>query len=162
MIIGFLGYYSRWIPWYEARIKRWRAIIKQKPPVDTPHEKAAEMMTALWSEEDDALFEEMKEAILSKPVLKRPDWNREFYVKTDWSSKAKGGALCQPECTPEAEEAIKNGKPGEDLGFDKTLGGLRLRPLQFISKVNTVAEQSHHSSVGEFATGRWAFNKWSR
>jgi hypothetical protein len=53
-------------------------------------------------------------------VLKQPDWNRTFYVKTDWSSYAKGGALCQPECSPEAEKALWKDIEGKDAGFDKT------------------------------------------
>ena len=83
---------------------------------------------------------------LHYPVLKRPNWNRPFCVKTDWSSLAKGAVLCQPECTPKAEAAIKKqlaeGSPNE---FDKTVSGLRLPPLQFLLKMNSVAERSHHS-----------------
>jgi RNase H-like domain found in reverse transcriptase len=71
-------------------------------------------------------IEEMKEAIVSGPVLKRPDWNWTFYVKTDWSSYAKSGALCQPECSLEAEEALRNDIEGKDGGFDKTISGFRL------------------------------------
>jgi hypothetical protein len=46
-----------------------------------------------------------------------------FYVKTDWSSYAKGGVLCQPECSPEAEEALQKDMEGKDGGFDKTISG---------------------------------------
>ena len=64
---------------------------------------------------------------------------------------------------PEAEMAIKKqlaeGSPNE---FDKTVSGLRLRPLQFLLKMNSVAERSHHSSVGEWATAQWAFSKWKK
>jgi hypothetical protein len=48
---------------------------------------------------------------------------------------------------------------GKDGGFDKTISGFRLHPVQFISKKNTEAERSQHSSVGELATGCWAFIK---
>ena len=105
----------------------------------------------------------MKDSILSGPVLKRPNWDQPFYVKTDWSSFAKGGALCQPECTPEAEESLQ--KEREEVStaeFDRTISGLRLRPVQFLSKGNTLAERSHPSSVGKLATGRWAFLKWRK
>ena len=161
MLIGFFGFYSRWIPWYEERIGPWREVIKKKPPVDVSKDEEALLMANLWQPPQDALLEYMKSAILSGPVLKRPNWDREFYVKTDWSSNAKGGALCQPECTPEAEEAIMKAlEDGSDEGFDRTLTGLRLRPLQFISQRNAEAERSYHSSVGELSAGRWAFNKW--
>ena len=72
----------------------------------------------------------MKEAILSEPVLKRPNWDCPFYVKTDWSSLAKGGALCcQPKCTAEAEEALrKEHKEGVTAECDKTIRSLSSSP----------------------------------
>jgi RNase H-like domain found in reverse transcriptase len=125
-------------------------------------EEEAAKLEANWTPVAAQLLEEMKEAIISGPVLKRPDWNRTFYVKTDWSSYAKGGALCQPECSPEAKEALRKDMEGKDGGFDKTISGFQLRPVQFISKKNSEAERSQHSSVGELATGRWAFIKWHK
>jgi hypothetical protein len=163
MLIGLFGFYAKWIPWYEDIISPWRAVLKKKPPVDTDTEEEERMLTNLWTPKEDSLIHVLKKAILTGPVLKRPDWDRQFHVKTDWSSFAKGGALCQAECTPEAEEAIrKESEEGTPAEFDKTISGLRLRPIAFISKRNTIAECSHHSSVGELATGRWAFLKWKK
>jgi hypothetical protein len=162
MLIGLFGFYAKWIPWYEDLVVPWRAILKKKPPVDTSVEDEALKLKGLWNSTADALLTTMKDAILSRPVLKRPDWNRPFFVKTDWSSFAKGGALCQAECTPQAEEALKDQSDGHPSVFDKTISGLRLRPLQFISKRNSVSERSYHSSVGELSTGRWAFLKWTK
>jgi hypothetical protein len=162
MLIGLFVWYHPWIPWFEDRVAPWRNILKKKPPVDTPKPEEAKLMESLWKPQHNALLEEFKLSILSGPVLKRPDWDRPFYVKTDWSSRAKGGVLCQPDCSPEAEVAIKRELEGADSEFDKTISGLRLRPLRFISKVNTASEQHHHSSVGELATGRWAFLKWNK
>ena len=163
MLIGLFGFYSKWIPWYEDLSAPWRAVIKKKPPVDTPTEEEERLLNERWGPKEDSLIHVMKDAILLGPVLERPNWNRPFCVKTDWSSLAKGAVLCQPECTPEAEAAIKKqlaeGSPNE---FDKTISGLWLRPLQFLSKMNSVAERSHHSSVGEWATARWAFSKWKK
>jgi RNase H-like domain found in reverse transcriptase len=65
-------------------------------------EEEAAKLEENWTPVAAKLLEEMKEAIVSGPVLKRLDWNRMFYVKTAWSSSAKGGILCQPECSPEA------------------------------------------------------------
>ena len=110
----------------------------------------------------DVLLEEFKQAIISGPILKRPDWLKPFFVKSDWSKDAKAAALCQPESTPEAEASWKRELEGATCEFDKTLSGLRLRPLQFISKRCTPSERSLHSSVGELSTGRWAFLKWTK
>ena len=65
------------------------------------------MLTELWGPQEDSLIHVTKEVILLGPVLKRPTCDCPFYVKTDWSSLAKGCALCQPECTSEAEEALR-------------------------------------------------------
>ena len=160
MLIGLFGFYSRWIPWYEELIASWRAILKKKPPVDTDPDTEARLLTELWTPKEDSLLHVMKEAILSGPVLKRPDWDRPFFVKTDWSSFAKGAALCQPKNTPAAEEALRKERDeGTVADFDKTISGLRLRPLQFISKRNSIPERSNHSSVGELATAWWAFSR---
>ena len=163
MLIGFFGFYSKWIPWCEEVIGPWRAVLKKKPPVDVDKQEEARLFANLWQPKEDSLLHVMKEAILSGPVLKRLDWDRPFWVKTDWSGHAKGGALCQPECTPEAEEELrKQREEGIAGSFDKTISGLRLRPVQFMSQKNPEAEHSCHSSVGEWATGRWAFIKWRR
>jgi hypothetical protein len=50
-------------------------------------------MDTLWNRADSALLEELKTKILSGPVLKRPDWNRQFYLKTDWSSQRNVGSF---------------------------------------------------------------------
>ena len=76
---------------------------------------------------------------------------------------AKGAALCQEEDTPEVRAAKqREAEGGPKAEFDKKISGLRLRPILFLSKRNSVAERSQHSSVGELATGRWAFQKLRR
>ena len=76
MLIGFFGFYAKWIPWYEEKIGPWREVLKKKPPVDVDKEEEARLMANLWQPKEDSLLHVMKEAILSGPVLKRPDWER--------------------------------------------------------------------------------------
>ena len=95
MLIGLFGFYSKWIPWYEDKIGPWRKILKQKPSVDTSQEEEAKKMEDLWGPAKDSLLHIMKDAILEGPVLKRPNWDLPFVLKTDWSSLAKGATLCQ-------------------------------------------------------------------
>ena len=52
-------------------------------------------MEELWTEEDESLLMEFKKEILIKPVMDRPDLNKRFYLKTDFSKFAFGAALCQ-------------------------------------------------------------------
>jgi RNase H-like domain found in reverse transcriptase len=126
MLVGLFGFYSRWIPWFEDRIGPWQQILKLKPPVHTAVEEEAAKLKEHWTPVAAKLLEEIREAIISGPVLKQPDWNRMFYVKTDWSSYAKGGVLCQAECSPEAEEALRKDLEGTDGGFHKTISGFQL------------------------------------
>jgi RNase H-like domain found in reverse transcriptase len=114
MLVGLFGFYSRWIPWFfENKIGPWQQILKMKPPVHTPVEEEAAKLEANWTPIASQLLEEMKEAIISGPVLKRPDWNRPFYVKTDWSSYAKGGALCQPNFQKNFQEYLQKKRTAE-------------------------------------------------
>jgi hypothetical protein len=97
-----------------------------KPPVIASKQEEADKMDTLWNHADSALLEELKAEIISGPVLKRPDWNGRFYLKTDWSSKGMSAVLLQAETTPDAEDAMHSEVKGEVCQFDKTLSGLRL------------------------------------
>jgi hypothetical protein len=43
--------------------------------------------------------------------------------------------------------------------FDRTIAGLRLRPICLFDRKCNRTEKHFHSSIGEWATGRWAMNK---
>jgi hypothetical protein len=135
MLIGMLGFYRQWIPLYEERIGRWREHMKKAPnPGTSSNEEEATILRILWTEEDDTLFATLKQEIISGPVLKRPDPNRRFYLKTDWSAHAQGAVLLQADCTKEDEEAIRREIAGGNCEYEKTLSGLRLRPTAFLSQ----------------------------
>ena len=115
MLIGCFGFYSRWLLLFEVKIAPWRAIISKQPKPGTCTIKEEEaMMTALWGPQEEALLEELKQAIVEGPMLARPDPSRRFYVKTDWSKEGIGAVLLQAEDTPEARKAereeIEGGK----------------------------------------------------
>jgi hypothetical protein len=164
MLIGFIGFYRKWIPNYEDRIGPWRKIMKHRPtPGELDKEAQAPLLRIHWKASNEALLQELKEEILKGPVLKRPDSNRRFYLKSDWSAHAQGAVLLQAGCDKEEEEAIQREINGEKCEFEKTISGLRLRPIAFISQ-RREEPFSRHSFVGEAATGRWAmlkFKHWS-
>lgn len=166
MLVGFFGFYRQWIPWYEERIIRWRDKYKQldKPrgtfiSSDACQDEEETQVQELWEDADDKLLEDLKQAILDGPVLKRPDYNKRFYLKTDWSKHAMGAALLQAEDSDEAREAERQETQDHKCRFDKTLGQLRLRPVMFLSRKCKGPEIDYHSYWGETATGRWAMNK---
>ena len=161
MLIGCFGFYQEHLPLYEVRIGRWRAHQKLRPLPGTPKEEELRILQEAWTSTDDDLLQDLKDAILSKPILRRPNSNLRFYLKTDWSKKAQAAALLQPASEDaEALEAMLREAAGGKCEFDLTKSGLRLFPLAFISRRTTEIEESYHSYVGEACAGVWAIEKF--
>ena len=157
MIIGLLGFYQQWMPPFEPRILGWREYIKMRPPPGTTHEEEHRILTQLWQPSDTVLLEDLKQELIDGPILKRPDFKRRFYLKTDWSRKAMCAVVLQADCTEEAEAAQRKELEGSrKCDFDKTLGGLRLRPCHIIARTCKGNETEWHSATGELATGHYA------
>jgi hypothetical protein len=167
MLVGMFGFYSKWIENYEIRIGWWRLIAKQRPkPGSVTVEEEIQRMKKLWTTNDDLLLAQLKEEVLNKPTLARPDYNRRFYLKTDWSNTAMAAVLCQidpndPKSVKAEQDYIEKGLACPFDNNKKTLP-LRLRPVAFISRSTSKAETSFHSYVGEASAGRWAMGKWRK
>ena len=91
-----------------------------------------------------ALLEQLKEEIIHGLVLARPDYNRRFYLKTDWSKHGMAAVLCQadPECS-ESIAAEKTEAAGGPCLFDKAKTGPRLIPLLFMARLCTAREADY-------------------
>ena len=76
----------------------------------------------VWGERQQKAFETLKEAIISPPVLRMPDFSQPFILQTDASSVALGAVLSQ------------------------VVDGAR-QPVAFISR--TLTQQEQKSSVYE-------------
>uniref|UniRef100_A0A7I5EED3 RNA-directed DNA polymerase n=1 Tax=Haemonchus contortus TaxID=6289 RepID=A0A7I5EED3_HAECO len=50
-----------------------------------------------WLEPQEAAFRELRDALINKPILGYPDYNKPFHIFTDASSVAQAGALMQEE-----------------------------------------------------------------
>ena len=48
-----------------------------------------------WGVDQKDSFEKLKSALISKPILCHPDWDRDFYLEVDGSSISVGGQLTQ-------------------------------------------------------------------
>eukprot|EP00957_Ditylum_brightwellii_P066131 5018059-Ditylum_brightwellii.AAC.1 len=78
-------------------------------------------------------------------MLARPDPTQRFYLKTDWSKEGMGAVLLQADDSPDARAAEEEEQKGGKCEFDRSLGGLKLRPVAFISrKTQTGLEKSAH------------------
>jgi len=157
MIIGLLGFYQQWMPPFEPRITIWREYIKMRPRPGTSREEEHEALQQLWQPSDTTLLEELKQELIDGPILKRPDFRRRFYLKTDWSRKAMCAVVLQADCTETAEEAQRKEMEGSRrCDFDKKLSGLRLRPCHIVARTCKGNETEWHSATGELATGHYA------
>ena len=82
--LGAVNYYRKFIPDC-ARI--------MQPLTDLTRKDAKAIIT--WNNELETAFNELKNALASKPILKLPDVEKEFVVRTDASDKAVGCVLLQ-------------------------------------------------------------------
>ena len=91
--LGLCGYYRRFIKDF-AKIAAPLTDLTGGPksPVSSKRESPA---VARWGEDEDAAFAQLKEALTSPPILRRPDFSRPFMVYTDWSTTAIGAILAQ-------------------------------------------------------------------
>jgi len=116
--IGLAGYYRKFI-------KNFSKIAK---PLTKLTKKAEKFM---WTTEQQNAFEELKEKLMTAPVLTYPDFTQEFIVTTDASAYALGAVLSQ-------------GKVGDD------------RPIAYASRVLTRAEQNYSTTEKELLAIVWA------
>jgi hypothetical protein len=106
-----------------------------------------------WTETRIALFDSMKEALTSSPVLAWFDSSTPVFLKTDWSASGMGFILMQPDGSEESLAAIVKLLEGEDNEFDTAMTGAWLRPVLFASQKYDDRETHYHSMAGEAACG---------
>ena len=127
--------------------------MKQPKPGSCMLAEELEAMSELWGEDEEALLEELKAAIVAGLVLARPDPQHQFYLMMDWSCEGMGAVLLQAEDTLEARTQEQQEIEGEKCTFNQTISGLHLRPIAFISqRMKEGMEKSMHLYVGEAAT----------
>jgi len=80
--LGCTGFFRKHIPGYANITAPLHLILKKT-------------QKWIWGPEQQAAFEELKQKLTSAPVLKQPDFDREFELHTDASSIAIGACLMQ-------------------------------------------------------------------
>ncbi|CAJ1950404.1 unnamed protein product [Cylindrotheca closterium] len=118
-----------------------------KPSLE--NEEEAEQVKAQWEPQDDKTLDKLKQAIVTGPILKRPNPKRRFYLKTDWSNNAMGPVFLQADTTEEAGESMRKEIEGGKCEFDKSMSKLRLRPIAFISRICKGKERDNRSMGDE-------------
>jgi hypothetical protein len=82
--LGFTGYYRHFIKDYSKIAHPLLDLTKQAMPWH-------------WEDDQQRAFEELRDKMVSKPVLRQPDFSKVFYLQTDASKYGVGAVLSQNE-----------------------------------------------------------------
>ncbi|XP_078243526.1 uncharacterized protein LOC144587342 [Pogona vitticeps] len=82
--LGLVGYYRKFIP-------RFGEIAT--PLTDLTRKKTDDRIP--WTSDCEEAFQRLKQALINYPVLRAPDFDREFIIYTDASNSGVGAVLCQ-------------------------------------------------------------------
>eukprot|EP00984_Skeletonema_dohrnii_P006306 scaffold2258_cov84-Skeletonema_dohrnii-CCMP3373.AAC.7 len=148
--VGFIAFYSKYIPQFEQRILNLRALLRNNPNMETNIEALLQPIHA--SERDD-----MINAILSDPCLQRYRADFRTYLSTDFCKRGFGYACLQPDDTHQQSiDSMRREMAGGPCEFLNDEFKLRLRPTSFGSRITRGMEPNLHSYIGEIIAGLWA------
>ena len=80
--LGMAGYYRRYCPNFAGVVSPLTKLVSPKQPF-------------VWSDQCQAAFDNVKSMLMSKPILKSPDFNVPFELQIDASDVAAGAVLLQ-------------------------------------------------------------------
>jgi hypothetical protein len=80
--LGFMGYYRYFVPNYSKIARPLLDLTKKSTPWH-------------WEERQQQAFDELKNRMCSKPVLKQPDFTKKFYLQVDALAYGVGAVLSQ-------------------------------------------------------------------
>lgn len=85
--LGMAGWYSRFIKSYSDLVVPLNAIMKGRQ----------KRQSITWNAEANEAFENIKACLISTPVLRNPDFSKQFTIQTDASRYALGAVITQGE-----------------------------------------------------------------
>lgn len=126
MFLGLTSYYRQYIKDYSSIASPLTDSLRKEEPNEIR-----------WDAEKERAFQALKAALISKPVLRAPDFAKPFFVQCDASDRGLGAILCQRD---------ENGQE---------------HPVLYASRKLTVREQAYSASEKECACLVWAARKFS-
>jgi hypothetical protein len=140
--LGFGNFYSRYILHFEIRVQNLRKII-----ADFGYDH--HLNDTDWTESASREFDDIRQALLSKPLLWRVSRTKRPYLRTDFSKLGFWHVLLQPGDDEPSISAMNRENAGGPCEFDLTLSGLRLFPCAFGGRICRGPERYLHSYLSE-------------
>ena len=95
--VGFCSYYRRFVPKFTQRAKPLHRLITTINQASSGRRGAAKKtkLGALWDAECQHAFEDLRNCLVTAPVLGYPDYSRPFILETDACERGLGAVLSQ-------------------------------------------------------------------
>lgn len=122
--LGIAGYYQHYIPNYSDIASPLTDALRK-----------AEPMSVCWDDRKEGAFRALQQALMSKPILRAPNYERPFVIQCDASDRGMGAVLCQR----------------DDSGGE--------HPILYASRKLTTREEAYSASEKECACLVWAVQK---
>jgi hypothetical protein len=90
---GLASYYRRWIANFASIARPLSELLKAGADFE-------------WGPRQEAAFQQLKAALTSEPILKRPDFSKPFILQTDWQPHAVAAILAQKGDDGKSEHVI--------------------------------------------------------
>ena len=148
--LGFVQFYSRFIPNFEIRVEALHTVTKQE---------YTEAVGLHWTLEAQAAWEDLKGAILSDPCIQRFDHHKLIVLRTDFSSKGFGYVLLQPGNNEGSVKAAQDYLDDKGFNFMTKNSKAILHPVCFGARRTRGNKIRLHSHLGEGFSGDYAINK---
>jgi hypothetical protein len=148
--VGFLQFYSKFIPNFEICVEPLCQIMEREYTKDVGD---------VWTMEAQTAFDNLCNSILCKPCLRRFDPNKLRVLRTDFSAKGFGYVVCQADDNEASLALVSQFMSGNGFHFLTKTNGGPLYPVAFGSCQTRGNEKFLHSYLGKDFSGDWAMNK---
>ena len=139
-VLGFLNFYSMYIPYFEQRVAPLRELAKRDLEDNIEGDMKDEQLRAR---------EDLIMALLSDLCLARHNFKKRSYLLTDFSKLGFGYNVCQPDDDPDSMAAMRREMEGGECEFLKAKSKLRLKTTGFGSRKTRGREDKLHSHLDE-------------
>jgi hypothetical protein len=149
--VGFLQFYSKFIPCFELQAEPLHEIMKQEYTKE---------IGPMWMTEAQAKFDDLRQSVLSDSCLQWFDPAKLTVLCTDLSAKGFGYIVCQPGDNDVSLELVSQFMSGNVFHFLTKQGDGVLYPVATGSRCLCRNERYLHLYLGKAFCGDFAMNKF--